>query len=203
MLRAIQNDKYGPGSIDFNKIIPLPAALNIESGTRTEKGLRAYQEYLKEEISEQEFINRRSDISSEEWELGKQAYANLVNYGAPTWYEWSVRHWGSKWNAYGMVCDAPENTLGFQTAWSPPHLILERLSKMYPSVTFTHEWADENIGANCGKRVYANGEILEEYIPKGVRAMEFAHSIWNYDPTDNISFTEDSSPNFIGKEITF
>lgn len=32
MLSAIQNDEFGPGSISFNKIIPMPPELDIECG---------------------------------------------------------------------------------------------------------------------------------------------------------------------------
>ena len=35
MLLAVQNDEYGPGSISFDKIIPMPPELNIESSGRS------------------------------------------------------------------------------------------------------------------------------------------------------------------------
>ena len=44
MLEAIKSDKLGVGSVDFNKIIPMPESLNIEAGTRTDRGLKLYQE---------------------------------------------------------------------------------------------------------------------------------------------------------------
>lgn len=42
MLEAIQSDELGVGSVDFNKIIPMPKSLNIEAGSRTDRGLKAY-----------------------------------------------------------------------------------------------------------------------------------------------------------------
>ena len=33
----IKSDELGYGSIDFNKIIPLPESLNIEAGSRTDE----------------------------------------------------------------------------------------------------------------------------------------------------------------------
>ena len=33
------------GQVDFNKLIPMPASLAIEAGSRGEKGHRAYKEF--------------------------------------------------------------------------------------------------------------------------------------------------------------
>ncbi|MCX4357986.1 MAG: hypothetical protein OSJ43_17505, partial [Oscillospiraceae bacterium] len=32
--------------LDFNKIIPMPESLNIEAGSRTERGLKAYKDFI-------------------------------------------------------------------------------------------------------------------------------------------------------------
>lgn len=34
----------GIGTLDFNKIIPMPESLNIEAGSTTDRGLKAYQD---------------------------------------------------------------------------------------------------------------------------------------------------------------
>ena len=39
MLDKIKSDELGLGSIDFNKIIPMPESLNIEAGSRTDEAL--------------------------------------------------------------------------------------------------------------------------------------------------------------------
>ena len=46
MLEQIKVDEFGIGTIDFNKLIPMPESLNIESGSRTDRGLKAYKEFL-------------------------------------------------------------------------------------------------------------------------------------------------------------
>lgn len=109
VLETVKNDQYGIGSVDFEKIIPMPQSLRIECGSKTDRGLSAYRDFLKSESeSEKEYLDQNPDITPEEWEFGKQAYENIREYGAPTWYEWSIAHWGTKWNAYGMS----ENTTG-------------------------------------------------------------------------------------------
>ena len=109
MLESIKNDEYGIGTIDFNKIIPMPESLHIEAGSRTDRGLKAYRDFIEvytfgrpaedakkalENIpieSESAFLRQRTDIKCDEWELGKTAWNNIRQYGAPTWYDCYVK----------------------------------------------------------------------------------------------------------------
>lgn len=42
ILAFIQSDELGPGSIDFNKILPMPESLNMPSGSMTNVAINAY-----------------------------------------------------------------------------------------------------------------------------------------------------------------
>ncbi|MDO4563879.1 MAG: hypothetical protein Q4C12_08640, partial [Clostridia bacterium] len=201
MLEAIKSDEYGIGTIDFNKIIPMPESLNIEAGSRTDKGLESYRDFVDvytlggtinmdklgeiPKKSEEIFLSQRTDIKPDEWELGKTAWQNIQKYGAPTWYDWSIANWGTKWNAYGYDSGrdySGGDSLWFQTAWSAPHPILEKLTELYPDITMEHQWADEDLGVNCGRFSYKGGERIEEYLPENdVEALEYAASVWEYD----------------------
>ena len=55
---------------------------------------------------------------------------------------------------------------------------------MFPEIVFKHQWADEDIGMNCGERCYLGGEKIDEFIPEGIRATEFALEVWDYDPLE-------------------
>ena len=203
MLEAIKDDECGIGTIDFNKIIPMPESLAIEAGSRTDRGLKAYKDFIevytlagtRKDLdlldvpleSEKAFLDARTDIKPDEWELGKQAFQNIQKYGHSTWYHWCIHNWGTKWNAYGYDTDTNYkmgDNLWFQTAWSAPHPILEKLSDMYPDLRFEHEWADEDIGYNCGRLVYFNGGYVEEYLPEGEEATAFAMNVWGYEPAE-------------------
>lgn len=121
MLEQIKVDEFGIGTIDFNKLIPMPESLNIESGSRTDRGLKAYKEFLEiytfgrkvEDLdllnipaeSEEKFLEIRKDVEQGDWELGKKAFQNAYQYGYSTWYEWSINNWGTKWNSYGYSED--------------------------------------------------------------------------------------------------
>ena len=148
MKEKIKNDEYGLGTIDFEKIIPMPDSIY------------------------------RGD-------LGK---AEMEKYGKNNWYDWRVGHWGTKWPAYGFdetVDYSQNNTIEFQTAWAAPHPVIEQLAKMYPDITITHKWADEDLGMNCGEYEYADGERIREYYPEvSKERLDFALDMWGLDPAE-------------------
>lgn len=81
------------------------------------------------------------------------------------WYRWNIDHWGTKWSAYS--CERPSiNVFTFETAWSSVPVIIETMSKAFPSITFKYLWADEDTGYNCGSALYHNG-LLEMNKPDG------------------------------------
>lgn len=204
MLEKIKYDNSTIGTIDFNKIIPMPKSLDIECGSRTDKGIEMVKNYLEnlpaelkgkegtyEEVLE-DLHNHSADISDDEekkiWDIGVTAVDNLYKYNAPTWYEWCNDNWNTKWNA----CGYDENTdysdsdfIWFQTAWSAPVPVIQKLSEMYPNIELTLEFADEDLGQNCGEMKFKDGDIFEEYIPQtGKEAIEFAARVWEYDLSD-------------------
>ncbi len=210
VLEAIKNDEIGIGSIDFNKIIPMPQELDIQSGSETTKGLKAYRDFVDvltfdgankdidllniPEEKENIFLKQRTDISEEVWKLGRQAYRNILQYGHPTWYEWSINNWGTKWNAYDCVEYDQEpkeiEEIFLNTAWSAPHPILDKLASMYPDIEIEHEWSDEDFGYNLGRRSFRDGEEIELYIPETMKeAYEFALKVQGYESMEDIGLT--------------
>ena len=144
MFEAIKNDEIGLGSIDFNKVIPMP-----------------------------EHIFR-----------GNLGMAEREKYGKNNWYDWSVSHWGTKWNSYGYdPVYTPREFDGehieFQTAWSYPDPLIAALSRQYPDFQFEVIWADEDFGYNTGKKKFENGEETFCHIPPGgsKEALELASEV--------------------------
>ncbi len=204
MREAIQNPEYGIGSIDFNRIIPMPPSLDLEESSRMHAGLRAYQDFIKvytrgrtvnknrlSDISaakEEAFLKARKDVDREVFALGKQAWNNLRQYGKATWYGWCTDEWGTKWNAYGFDEARPlatsDDVIAFQTAWDAPHPVMKAFSAKYPAIRMEHRWADEDTGYNCGKRIYENGVCREEYEPKAgsADAIRFSANTWGDEP---------------------
>jgi len=216
LFEAVKYDDVGVGSLDFNKVIPKPASLDIECGSNTDAGLKAYRDFISvytlegtrkglnllninPEVEER-FLQERTDIDREVFALGKQAYQNILMYGAPTWYEWSIENWGTKWNAYGyeeneVVTErSGDNTLWMNTAWGAPHPVIAKLAELYPDLTFEHEWADEDIGNNCGRKTYENGECTETYYPEErIESVEFACKVHGYESMQDLGLSKNAS----------
>ena len=81
--------------------------------------------------------------------LGPEEHAK---YGKNNWYDWSLYNWGTKWNAYYSSADKENNVIEFDTAWSCPLALLDKLAELCyeHEVYFTGKWADEDAGHNVG-----------------------------------------------------
>lgn len=194
------------GSFDFNKLLPMPEELNIEAGSRTDRGLRLVREYrhalsdlerrrpdlspadYAEEVRQCEELYQEKRMADPEiWALGEQAYSNVQRFGSSTWYEWCYRNWGTKWNTYGFPpLEKNSDTLVFFTAWNSVPKIITLLSRRYPEQTVTYRWADEDVGHNVGELTLKDGEVIDIHVPEsGSReAYEMAAGIMGVDLSD-------------------
>ena len=111
-------------------------------------------------------------------DLGNTYINNILNYGADSWYDWSINNWGTKWNASNTYV-INDNMVEFETAWSCPVNIFKELSKQFKGVEICVDFADEDIGSNCGEIIFLNGEIKEYFDMDG--DSDFALDVWGYD----------------------
>lgn len=207
MFEVIQSDEIGLGSIDFNKVLPMPPSLDMEYGSRAERGMKLYQDFSAEstalamanvvkpdadhENRVAALVKKYEELTKDDpdlLKLGKQCCNNIKNYGHPSWYQWSVANWGTKWNSYGYdKLATPREFDGehieFQTAWTRAEPVISRLAKQYPDLTFEYLWADEDFGHNTGKKEFQNGEEIFSDIPRGgsKEALELAAEVHGMD----------------------
>lgn len=200
MLREVQSEGQPLGSIDFNKLAPMPPELNIESGSRTREGLKLYQQFMRENIQIIENTPRRDEqiaalfrnldlwlkkdgIDPEVWKLGEKAYRNIREYGSPTWYEWHRLHWGSKWNAYYCVpLDKTAGTMEFQTADNAVPKIAALLSGRFPAETVTYGWFGLDLTQGLGRMVFRGGKAVSIDVPQDELSLACAMSsgVWRF-----------------------
>lgn len=155
---------------DFNKIIPMPEELNIESSSDGRIGME-YLLYKSNDgferyVDTYERIEKLPDERKNQIiELGKKYLSNLAKYGYTNWYDWCRVNWGTKWNAYDIE-KVDDYTIEFNTAWSGVSNLIRQLSLKFPEVEFEYTFADEDAGYNTGKRTIVNGES-EMFYPTG------------------------------------
>lgn len=77
--------------------------------------------------------------------------------GDSNWYEWSKKHWGTKWDCYQKEIVPP--LAHFQTAWNVPRPVLLEMSRQFPSLVFTNEWIEETL-ESAGVLILRNNIIL-------------------------------------------
>lgn len=124
-------DKRMVMSLDFDKIIPMPESLDVVSGTMeavaVEAAIRKAASVAGHRFSGPKFalsmtdaeyrsqLSRCSETEDELCKLGLQYIQNMILHGAPTWYDWCIEHWGTKWNAYENE-QIDKDTIAFETA---------------------------------------------------------------------------------------
>ena len=70
--------------------------------------------------------------------LKESSKENEEKYGHTDWYGWCNENWGTKWNSSDTAYVEQNNTakIYFNTAWSPPIPIIDKLINKYPLLNF-------------------------------------------------------------------
>ena len=167
-----------PSSFSFDKIIPRPKSLDIESSTRVQNAL----DYLN---GDKNALDRYKGKEREEvLKLGEIARDNLEKYGFTDWYEWSIHNWGTKWDACEPDADLSSTEyigIDFNTAWSTPEPVFTKLAEMFPKAEIEIDYADEDFGSNCGTLIYGDGEEVS-WEAKDTRFAVV--DVWGYDESE-------------------
>lgn len=89
------------------------------------------------------------------------AKANKDKFGVSDWYEWRLLNWGTKWNLAADSISVEKyddrNEFSFDTAWNPPKPIVEKLSVLFPELTFALRYIEPYMDF-AGDFIYRNGE---------------------------------------------
>ena len=181
ILEAVKTEEFGVGSLDFNKVIPMPPELDLACTDRSTKAYDLYKEFLEESkklslsnLPEEKYNKGMSALrdkydklvigDEELLRFGERLYNNIQKYGAKTWYEWRMENWDTTMESYGYDDDyiPGSNKITFKTSCSAPHKIIQKLSEMYPEAVFVHSWAEDEIfGDDKGERTYKNGGVID------------------------------------------
>jgi hypothetical protein len=182
---AVKGTEEADGKfLSFQSILPRPKALDITSGSDTDTS-HGYYKFVKyndnkfldfyrglswvtandfqNDTEMAEWLAQRSGKSLQEaYELGKIVEDNINTYGASTWYDWNISNWGTKWDAdsdtpWEYINDG-ELFLFFETAWSPPIPIYDKIAELFPDLDFVATYAEG--GCEFVGKVEKKGEYL-------------------------------------------
>ena len=189
-------DVYGVGTIDFNKIIPMPLDLAIESDSflmplenqfSTDKTFKSAMDDLRK------YYLENPNTGEHKLQNFLQGCENYVKYGYATWYSWAIDNWGTKWNAYNQ---SPPREILFDTAWSGVPGLVGKLSEQFPNVELSYEFADEDIGYNVGEYTFKNGSIVDNSpANNSKKAYEMGFRLKNYTDEDRKDFRYNEKTN--------
>lgn len=172
------------GDIDFNIVLPMPESLvtpdpqQMESRAKAAMGLfqrpslaHGFLGALSDQLDMQKFIDGMfKPIADKDINLLIQAIQNIRDYGFAYWYPWACVNWGTKWNAYQTEIN--DSFCTFQTAWSHPKAVFLKLSEIHPDIEIAVEYADEDLGSNCGTVRYRAGVLVSQNIAPSWSALD-------------------------------
>lgn len=143
----LTKDDEGNYNVDFNNLVPCPAIL-----MKTISGGDSYWD-----SSTPEDPHARTEMTEADKKFLRDSF------GATNWYDWCNNNWMTKWNAHDTYVegfdyadDEEELCCDFETAWSPPMPVIEKLASMFPAETFSMEYYDEGGAFSC-RSVFAHG----------------------------------------------
>lgn len=117
-IKADEPDKEGNYRLfDLEKIVPMPNALDIDSSSLGEDGMK-YLYSMAGDIMERSAYEKSSHYAhmkdmevnnpkmfDKAIEEGKIRLHNIANFGAADWYQWRLLNWGTKWNHLRISSD--------------------------------------------------------------------------------------------------
>lgn len=90
------------------------------------------------------------------------------------WYNWRNTYWGTKWDACEPYIE--DNTIWFDTAWSPAEPIYSAIQDKFPDIHFIAEFAEEQGAFFCGEFDSDSGySVFSDYSDE---AYEMFNTIW-------------------------
>lgn len=107
----------------------------IEKGLTVDLGRKLFQKCFKEKFKDSGY-----------YEAGAETDRMIRTYGYRNWYDWKNAQWGCKWDTFDAerhIFNTECVRYDYETPWSPPTTLFEKVSKEYPGLTFHFECNDE------------------------------------------------------------
>jgi hypothetical protein len=167
VIRSESHEDEDARLLDFNRIIPYPQVYRD-----IDRRAREYQEKLRAIGKDDPDRQQKLEVLAAEYgvEPGTPWIKDGYNSGG---YEWCCSNWMTKWNACNVrliTCEEGardvfhktaepriQASLEFDTAWSPPLPVIEKLAGMFPDHEFDLKYYEGGVGF-CGHARWSGGE---------------------------------------------
>ena len=92
---------------------------------------------------------------------------------------WLINNWGTACNTSDDFTEYDEDSFEFRfgTRWTAPVQVITRLAALFPTVSITYAYADEQFGNNCGYYEYANGVQIFCFLPDTYKEAQKIYNI--------------------------
>ena len=101
------------------------------------------------------------------------------------WYDWRIENWETKWDVEAIAEDLGDTiTFIFESAWSPPRIVITKLAKLFPEIKIIHSYLEEGmcfVGKVTYTRGYKKGELYYED-PEQQEWKELATAEFDWEP---------------------
>ena len=125
-----------------------------------------------------DFFRRDGDDDPEYQELLKKYEANKAKYGHRNWSDWCLENWGTEGapspNDHPLEVDGEILLLSYETAWSPPSRLLQKISELFPTLTITNSFHEEGMGFWGCEAFYGGKEVASYGMSDGDLPEAFA-----------------------------
>jgi Ferredoxin-like domain in Api92-like protein len=159
--KCIGRDEKGDSCFDFNSLTLMPAILEgTVCGGPVDDALlvvgrdelawihgSSLEDRMKHwGVADIEALTTK--IGPDAFEKARQSIRAFEQTGAPNWYVWSNKNWGTKWNASDFAVISEERgryECRFETAWSPPEPVYMKLAEIFPHLCFEISGGDDQL----------------------------------------------------------
>lgn len=129
----------------------------------------------------------------------EESAALVAKYGFDNWYDWNIANWGTKWDVNAQFEDYSINDeeviIYFDSAWSPPQLVIAELAKKFENLSINHAYLEE---AMCfvGYDNYEAGVLVDDFHsddPDSERWKLVASDYFGWEPWEDDEDEEEAS----------
>jgi hypothetical protein len=186
--RAVVNAE---GNFDLGKVIPMPESMHVQASvtevdiakgqanaamTRTGDHVNPkHVEIMRKNLEEHGYAYWY-DFANDNWGTKWNAYKHANELGeivcddaARVLADSLLAQGHPEAEDFALAVHRGElrraGVLVFETAWSTPRPVYGEMARRFPSVAIVVEYADEDIGSNCGTLTFEGGELVSDVCP--------------------------------------